>query len=165
MCPSLLTFRGNRSYNSVNYLIYGKFLVKKGINNMSRIRNRILIMLVLISFFLQMSSLGFSCRYEKNIQGWLKQLMTDRYKGVRSRTSFFPVSMPYEYKNTLFAIISKAVKIIQNERKVMPAWIKTKQPIDLSLIHISEPTRLLSISYAVFCLKKKKKTTKKKTKR
>src|SRR5678816_4374364 len=27
---------------------------------------------------------------------------------------------------------------------------------NLSLIHISEPTRLLSISYAVFCLKKKK---------
>eukprot|EP00658_Telonema_sp_P-2_P023056 TRINITY_DN19233_c0_g1_i3.p2 TRINITY_DN19233_c0_g1~~TRINITY_DN19233_c0_g1_i3.p2 ORF type:complete len:106 (-),score=6.44 TRINITY_DN19233_c0_g1_i3:15-332(-) len=30
------------------------------------------------------------------------------------------------------------------------------QPMSLSLIHISEPTRLLSISYAVFCLKKKK---------
>eukprot|EP00658_Telonema_sp_P-2_P034905 TRINITY_DN25453_c0_g1_i1.p1 TRINITY_DN25453_c0_g1~~TRINITY_DN25453_c0_g1_i1.p1 ORF type:complete len:396 (+),score=98.27 TRINITY_DN25453_c0_g1_i1:131-1318(+) len=30
----------------------------------------------------------------------------------------------------------------------------------LSLIHISEPTRLLSISYAVFCLKKKKKKDK-----
>eukprot|EP00658_Telonema_sp_P-2_P046359 TRINITY_DN34503_c0_g1_i1.p1 TRINITY_DN34503_c0_g1~~TRINITY_DN34503_c0_g1_i1.p1 ORF type:complete len:100 (+),score=24.01 TRINITY_DN34503_c0_g1_i1:156-455(+) len=29
-------------------------------------------------------------------------------------------------------------------------------PLPLSLIHISEPTRLLSISYAVFCLKKKK---------
>src|SRR5678815_4209193 len=31
------------------------------------------------------------------------------------------------------------------------------QPMEygLSLIHISEPTRLLSISYAVFCLKKK----------
>ena len=28
-------------------------------------------------------------------------------------------------------------------------------PRGLSLIHISEPTRLLSISYAVFCLKKK----------
>eukprot|EP00658_Telonema_sp_P-2_P016495 TRINITY_DN16408_c0_g1_i3.p1 TRINITY_DN16408_c0_g1~~TRINITY_DN16408_c0_g1_i3.p1 ORF type:complete len:232 (-),score=52.33 TRINITY_DN16408_c0_g1_i3:49-744(-) len=28
--------------------------------------------------------------------------------------------------------------------------------LPLSLIHISEPTRLLSISYAVFCLKKKK---------
>ena len=30
---------------------------------------------------------------------------------------------------------------------------------DLSLIHISEPTRLGMISYAVFCLKKKKKTS------
>ena len=29
----------------------------------------------------------------------------------------------------------------------------------LSLIHISEPTRLLSSSYAVFCLKKKKHNT------
>ena len=34
-----------------------------------------------------------------------------------------------------------------------PRWIQ-----DLSLIHISEPTRLLSISYAVFCLKKKNNT-------
>ena len=31
-----------------------------------------------------------------------------------------------------------------------------KEDSNLSLIHISEPTRLLSISYAVFCLKKKK---------
>ena len=30
-------------------------------------------------------------------------------------------------------------------------------PYALSLIHISEPTRPLYISYAVFCLKKKKK--------
>ena len=29
--------------------------------------------------------------------------------------------------------------------------------LDLSLIHISEPTRRTPISYAVFCLKKKKK--------
>ena len=29
------------------------------------------------------------------------------------------------------------------------------EPQDLSLIHIFEPTRLLSISYAVFCVKKK----------
>eukprot|EP00658_Telonema_sp_P-2_P052519 TRINITY_DN4074_c0_g1_i2.p1 TRINITY_DN4074_c0_g1~~TRINITY_DN4074_c0_g1_i2.p1 ORF type:complete len:488 (+),score=76.53 TRINITY_DN4074_c0_g1_i2:257-1720(+) len=35
--------------------------------------------------------------------------------------------------------------------------IQIKDSQDLSLIHISEPTRLLSISYAVFCLKKKKK--------
>ena len=35
--------------------------------------------------------------------------------------------------------------------------IKKQRGYSLSLIHISEPTRLLSISYAVFCLKKKKK--------
>ena len=32
------------------------------------------------------------------------------------------------------------------------------QYVELSLIHISEPTRRTPISYAVFCLKKKKKT-------
>eukprot|EP00658_Telonema_sp_P-2_P074477 TRINITY_DN6370_c0_g1_i1.p1 TRINITY_DN6370_c0_g1~~TRINITY_DN6370_c0_g1_i1.p1 ORF type:complete len:169 (-),score=54.13 TRINITY_DN6370_c0_g1_i1:71-577(-) len=37
------------------------------------------------------------------------------------------------------------------------AYITELTMYDLSLIHISEPTRLLSISYAVFCLKKKKK--------
>eukprot|EP00658_Telonema_sp_P-2_P049352 TRINITY_DN37526_c0_g1_i1.p2 TRINITY_DN37526_c0_g1~~TRINITY_DN37526_c0_g1_i1.p2 ORF type:complete len:107 (+),score=38.54 TRINITY_DN37526_c0_g1_i1:37-357(+) len=36
-------------------------------------------------------------------------------------------------------------------------WLSgAKLMVALSLIHISEPTRLLSISYAVFCLKKKK---------
>eukprot|EP00831_Metopus_contortus_P023779 TRINITY_DN20900_c0_g1_i4.p2 TRINITY_DN20900_c0_g1~~TRINITY_DN20900_c0_g1_i4.p2 ORF type:complete len:134 (+),score=34.27 TRINITY_DN20900_c0_g1_i4:58-459(+) len=34
-------------------------------------------------------------------------------------------------------------------------WIKDNQKQFLSLIHISEPTRPLYISYAVFCLKKK----------
>src|SRR5450756_2684570 len=37
-------------------------------------------------------------------------------------------------------------------------------PRELSLIHISEPTRLGMISYAVFCLKKKKKKKKLKNK-
>ena len=36
---------------------------------------------------------------------------------------------------------------------------------DLSLIHISEPTRQAEISYAVFCLKKKKKQQKNTTQR
>ena len=34
-----------------------------------------------------------------------------------------------------------------------------RQEPPLALIHISEPTRLLSISYAVFCWKKKKQKT------
>ena len=33
----------------------------------------------------------------------------------------------------------------------------SKIALELSLIHISEPTRQAEISYAVFCLKKKKK--------
>src|SRR5450759_2313125 len=37
------------------------------------------------------------------------------------------------------------------------AYIDIKTLYELSLIHISEPTRLGMISYAVFCLKKKKK--------
>eukprot|EP00658_Telonema_sp_P-2_P080015 TRINITY_DN7885_c0_g2_i3.p1 TRINITY_DN7885_c0_g2~~TRINITY_DN7885_c0_g2_i3.p1 ORF type:complete len:227 (-),score=54.60 TRINITY_DN7885_c0_g2_i3:56-736(-) len=44
----------------------------------------------------------------------------------------------------------------KNSRHVSGAY----QAHGLSLIHISEPTRLLSISYAVFCLKKKKKKNK-----
>src|SRR5665647_3895472 len=35
----------------------------------------------------------------------------------------------------------------------------TQDQYDLSLIHISEPTRRTPISYAVFCLKKKNKKT------
>src|SRR5674536_380047 len=46
------------------------------------------------------------------------------------------------------------MKYMQEQGMEVPA-----APQPLSLIHISEPTRLLSISYAVFCLKKKKKKT------
>eukprot|EP00658_Telonema_sp_P-2_P013359 TRINITY_DN15059_c0_g1_i5.p1 TRINITY_DN15059_c0_g1~~TRINITY_DN15059_c0_g1_i5.p1 ORF type:complete len:145 (-),score=33.89 TRINITY_DN15059_c0_g1_i5:29-463(-) len=42
----------------------------------------------------------------------------------------------------------------QKYARVKKLWVPTQH---LSLIHISEPTRLLSISYAVFCLKKKNK--------
>ena len=53
-------------------------------------------------------------------------------------------------------IVARAIqKEIQKQQEKYVA-------LDLSLIHISEPTRLLSISYAVFCLKKKKKKTKNK---
>src|SRR5450756_2736594 len=40
--------------------------------------------------------------------------------------------------------------VIQNSKEIHDAVM------ELSLIHISEPTRLGMISYAVFCLKKKK---------
>ena len=45
-------------------------------------------------------------------------------------------------------------------REATAAWVtdRVSAVCGLSLIHISEPTRLLSISYAVFCLKKKTST-------
>eukprot|EP00658_Telonema_sp_P-2_P025929 TRINITY_DN20456_c0_g1_i4.p1 TRINITY_DN20456_c0_g1~~TRINITY_DN20456_c0_g1_i4.p1 ORF type:complete len:257 (+),score=57.70 TRINITY_DN20456_c0_g1_i4:777-1547(+) len=46
---------------------------------------------------------------------------------------------------------------INNNTLHFSTKVVDQQVIDLSLIHISKPTRLLSISYAVFCLKKKKK--------
>src|SRR5678809_878050 len=56
--------------------------------------------------------------------------------------------------------------IIGMEAYVAPADRRTKakatngaKPYFLSLIHISEPTRQAEISYAVFCLKKKKHNT------
>ena len=56
-------------------------------------------------------------------------------------------------------------EIQKQERQLSTYW----RSLHLSLIHISEPTRQAEISYAVFCLKKKKKknkiTKKKKNKR
>src|SRR5678815_5849154 len=51
----------------------------------------------------------------------------------------------------------KTIQAVGKEAKMMlgktPGNIIAIRPMkDLSLIHISEPTRLLSISYAVFCL-------------
>src|SRR5665213_391147 len=43
-----------------------------------------------------------------------------------------------------------------DHRPLDPLW-GPYAPLYLSLIHISEPTRQAEISYAVFCLKKKKK--------
>ena len=41
----------------------------------------------------------------------------------------------------------------------MTPILREQMILQLSLIHISEPTRLLSTSYAVFCLKQKKHKT------
>ena len=56
------------------------------------------------------------------------------------------------------ACLVRIAHLVDNGGKVAPVRF-------LSLIHISEPTRLLSISYAVFCLKKKKKKKNKKKKK
>src|SRR5678816_4839729 len=55
------------------------------------------------------------------------------------------VTDPYSRHPALTAMAIATLDEISGQRAVL----------GLSLIHISEPTRLLSISYAVFCLKKK----------
>eukprot|EP01015_Nassula_variabilis_P028765 TRINITY_DN6055_c0_g1_i1.p1 TRINITY_DN6055_c0_g1~~TRINITY_DN6055_c0_g1_i1.p1 ORF type:complete len:100 (+),score=35.78 TRINITY_DN6055_c0_g1_i1:63-362(+) len=57
--------------------------------------------------------------------------------------------------------LMKGTKLIVQNLAGSLALVTSREPLKqslqkLSLIHISEPTRLLSISYAVFCLKKKK---------
>eukprot|EP00658_Telonema_sp_P-2_P050798 TRINITY_DN3882_c0_g1_i3.p2 TRINITY_DN3882_c0_g1~~TRINITY_DN3882_c0_g1_i3.p2 ORF type:complete len:176 (+),score=58.70 TRINITY_DN3882_c0_g1_i3:34-561(+) len=65
---------------------------------------------------------------------------------------------------SMVAILDDRAHVII-ERVKNRAWVMRLVDLHcntLSLIHISEPTRLLSISYAVFCLKKKKKKNKEK---
>src|SRR5450756_536520 len=49
------------------------------------------------------------------------------------------------------------LNVIAECKRRSPSRGVLRADYDLSLIHISEPTRLGMISYAVFCLKKKKK--------
>eukprot|EP00658_Telonema_sp_P-2_P010453 TRINITY_DN13941_c0_g1_i3.p1 TRINITY_DN13941_c0_g1~~TRINITY_DN13941_c0_g1_i3.p1 ORF type:complete len:389 (-),score=108.90 TRINITY_DN13941_c0_g1_i3:10-1176(-) len=57
-----------------------------------------------------------------------------------------------------FAQLSRTKQLAPPKIPEFDVLVPTGNFGNLSLIHISEPTRLLSISYAVFCLKKKKKT-------
>eukprot|EP00658_Telonema_sp_P-2_P063902 TRINITY_DN52745_c0_g1_i1.p1 TRINITY_DN52745_c0_g1~~TRINITY_DN52745_c0_g1_i1.p1 ORF type:complete len:118 (-),score=24.77 TRINITY_DN52745_c0_g1_i1:96-449(-) len=61
-----------------------------------------------------------------------------------------------------FGMVYKGIDLESNRllaiKEISLVGSNVQQLPTLSLIHISEPTRLLSISYAVFCLKKKKKS-------
>ena len=64
---------------------------------------------------------------------------------------------------TASELIIQKLKNLSTERSMLVAdrakyQSQLKDQVDLSLIHISEPTRQAEISYAVFCLKKKNKT-------
>ena len=47
-------------------------------------------------------------------------------------------------------------KAYENDQTLLQLAMKIGWTLNLSLIHISEPTRQAEISYAVFCLKKKR---------
>ena len=71
---------------------------------------------------------------------------------LRPHTEEFWKKVSQIQEQGVIIIIDDGVSIIENT--FVNRVEKDKADI-LSLIHISEPTRLLSISYAVFCLKKK----------
>src|SRR5659263_753739 len=90
-------------------------------------------------------------------------------KGFQSRWMLYPV-MFMDLLNSLTQFfltdwllwvltILSLIGTVMNVKKMhycFYIWAFTNAIWSLSLIHISEPTRLGMISYAVFCLKKKK---------
>eukprot|EP00658_Telonema_sp_P-2_P051537 TRINITY_DN3960_c0_g1_i12.p1 TRINITY_DN3960_c0_g1~~TRINITY_DN3960_c0_g1_i12.p1 ORF type:complete len:365 (+),score=91.16 TRINITY_DN3960_c0_g1_i12:94-1188(+) len=89
-----------------------------------------------------------------------------------SINAFFPYQSPTSFTtiqaNSALAISNNVVIVSSITCGNVFWWsslvaLTSPLTVTLSLIHISEPTRLLSISYAVFCLKKKKKNKTHKT--
>eukprot|EP00831_Metopus_contortus_P014679 TRINITY_DN16082_c0_g1_i1.p1 TRINITY_DN16082_c0_g1~~TRINITY_DN16082_c0_g1_i1.p1 ORF type:complete len:211 (+),score=34.04 TRINITY_DN16082_c0_g1_i1:176-808(+) len=68
-----------------------------------------------------------------------------------------PHSRRLQQDTMVHKILQDTEKELKKELEIQKEYLHRCQ--DLSLIHISEPTRPLYISYAVFCLKKKKKKT------
>src|SRR5450756_1291906 len=87
------------------------------------------------------SGLGYYAR-GRNLHA-TAQLIVEKYHGEFPRQFEQILELPGIGRSTAAAICALAY----HERRAI---------LDLSLIHISEPTRLGMISYAVFCLKKKK---------
>src|SRR5674536_294035 len=90
-------------------------------------------------------------------QSRLTDFISNLFEKSMSRYSIFD-QMLSEYSNLKILFIEKIVTIQPPPNQLANIDFDVIGTSDyLSLIHISEPTRLLSISYAVFCLKKKKK--------
>eukprot|EP00658_Telonema_sp_P-2_P066785 TRINITY_DN5574_c0_g2_i1.p1 TRINITY_DN5574_c0_g2~~TRINITY_DN5574_c0_g2_i1.p1 ORF type:complete len:316 (-),score=45.80 TRINITY_DN5574_c0_g2_i1:13-960(-) len=92
---------------------------------------------------------------------WKKHAIHHQYKrqDLNSFANFYTEFLDGLLMNCSMMAIGGVVALTGDCSYIMSDLLFTAALSHLSLIHISEPTRLLSISYAVFCLKKKKKTT------
>src|SRR5665647_3872380 len=88
-------------------------------------------------------------------QSRLTDFISNLFEKSMSRYSIFD-QMLSEYSNLKILFIEKINKNKRHCKVRNVISIFQKVLSDLSLIHISEPTRRTPISYAVFCLKKKK---------
>src|SRR5450756_2940335 len=87
---------------------------------------------------------------EAMLKGWLESgLLKDSDIAVSEKDEAKARLIKERYRVDSDVVITSAA----SEARTVVVAVK---PQDLSLIHISEPTRLGMISYAVFCLKKKK---------
>ena len=97
----------------------------------------------------------------------LEELIEDSIQFL-GRAVFINTEQFFTYTNKIRAFLPEELKWAshysqESERMMLESETQARTAIvaaqELSLIHISEPTRLLSNSYAVFCLKKKKQLT------
>ena len=90
----------------------------------------------------------------KSIERAQKKVEENNF-GIRKRLLEYDDVMNSQ-RNIIYTLRKNALKGDRLQIDITNIMFDTIE--ELSLIHISEPTRLLSISYAVFCLKKKKNT-------
>src|SRR5674536_389532 len=89
-------------------------------------------------------------------------LIGDKFPQIEVQTTHGKMTLPDAFSGKWFVLFSHPADFTPVCTTEFVAFAKLYDQFKkldcelLSLIHISEPTRLLSISYAVFCLKKKK---------
>src|SRR5665648_103739 len=83
------------------------------------------------------------------------QLMHEALRSIETNTTLQGIAKQLSAELQKKGISEEQRRILVNLKHKIQ---KKSASLNLSLIHISEPTRLGMISYAVFCLKKKKKT-------
>eukprot|EP00658_Telonema_sp_P-2_P012045 TRINITY_DN14595_c0_g1_i1.p1 TRINITY_DN14595_c0_g1~~TRINITY_DN14595_c0_g1_i1.p1 ORF type:complete len:223 (+),score=73.63 TRINITY_DN14595_c0_g1_i1:248-916(+) len=111
-----------------------------------------------VVFFLATHGEGDPTDNAKAFYEWLKD--KERQEGELSKLAYSVFGLgntQYEEYNAMGRYFDTRLAELGAQR--IGEYGEGDDDKDLSLIHISEPTRLLSISYAVFCLKKKKKKT------
>src|SRR5665648_1196894 len=104
--------------------------------------------------------------YPTTINEYIKNTMEDNFRLLEKYPDYvfnFTGSRRYNMMKEYYPdSYKKVADYIKQGRWFVSGSSVDEGEVNLSLIHISEPTRLGMISYAVFCLKKKNKKKKKK---
>src|SRR5678815_2539860 len=109
-------------------------------------------------FFILLLTLWIlSLKAQNSPNDLLKQQLVNDWKRAKAYTQEYLDAMPadkygFRADDSIRSFAQQMLHLAQATAGMASFGTSTQ---NLSLIHISEPTRLLSISYAVFCLKKK----------